>query len=104
MELYNKIIQLYRNLSIRQKLLLLFSIQIIIPILFMGIILYRTTENIVTDKSVTYAMDLVKMLELRIDDLDREIKESTQDILYDRFLYDFLVDEEKRSTDILSED
>lgn len=94
MKLYSNVIQLYKNFSIRQKLLLLFSIQIIIPILFMGIMLYRTTENIVTNKSITYAMDLVKMIELRLEDFDREIKASTQDFLYSQELYEWLTDDE----------
>lgn len=94
MKFYKHVIQIYKNFSIRQKLLLLFSIQIIIPILFMGIMLYRTTENIVTNKSITYAMDLVKMIELRLEDFDREIKAGTHDFLYNQELYEWLTDDE----------
>lgn len=95
MKVYNSLLKIYRNLSIRQKLLMLFSIQIIIPVLFMGLMLYRNTENIVTNKSITYAMDIVKMIELRIDDFDKEIKSASQDFLYDRNLYEVLSDDEK---------
>lgn len=95
MRFYNALLRFYRNRSIRQKLLMLFSIQIIIPILFMGLMMYRNTENIVTNKSITYTKDLVKMIELRLNDFDREIKAASQDFLYDRTLYEVLSDEEK---------
>ena len=73
----------YKKLSITQKLLLLFSVQVIIPLTFMGIMLYKNTETIIQNKCVSYTADLLKMIELRLGDFSDSLSSITEDMLYD---------------------
>ena len=81
-------------MSIKQKLLLVFSIQIIIPMTFMGVMFYKNTESIIQNKSISYSADLLKMIELRMNDFFGNLSSITDDILYDADMYAIL-DEEK---------
>ena len=81
-------------MSIKQKLLLVFSIQIIIPMTFMGVMFYKNTESIIQNKSISYSADLLKMIELRMNDFSGNLSSITDDILYDADMYAIL-DEEK---------
>ena len=85
-----KCMKLLKRISIRKRLLLLFSIQILIPLLFMGTMLYRTSRDIIQNKSIDYTEDLLKMIELRIEDFSNNVKVASQDILYDRVVYEIL--------------
>lgn len=85
----------YKKLSIKQKLLLLFSVQIIIPMAFMGIMFYKNTQNIIQNKSISYSADLLKMIELRMNDFSSDLKAITDDIMYDERMYAVLDDEEE---------
>lgn len=91
----NYCLKFYKRISIKQKLLLLFSIQIIIPLIFMGVMLYRNTERIIQKKSVTYAIDTLKMIELRMNDFTKNIIDISEDLLYDTNIYEVL-NEDKR--------
>lgn len=77
-------------MSIRKKLLLLFSVQIIIPVVFMGVILYQNTHTIIQNKSISYMADILKMVELRMVDFSDDMVGVTRDIIYDRQLYENL--------------
>lgn len=93
----NYIKKYYRKLSIKQKLLLLFSVQIIIPMTFMGIMFYKNTGNIIQSKSISYSADLLKMIELRMGDFSRDVKSITDDIMYDERFYAILQEEDVES-------
>lgn len=93
----NHIKKYYRKLSIKQKLLLLFSVQIIIPMTFMGIMFYKNTGNIIQSKSISYSADLLKMIELRMGDFSRDMKAITDDIMYDERFYAILEEENVES-------
>lgn len=82
--------QFYKNMSIQKKLLVLFSVQIIIPVIFMGIILYQNTHTIIQNKSISYMADILKMVELRMADFSDDMQGVTRDIIYDRKLYEIL--------------
>lgn len=82
--------QFYKNMSIQKKLLVLFSVQIIIPVIFMGIILYQNTHTIIQNKSISYMADILKMVELRMADFSDDMQSVTRDIVYDKRLYDIL--------------
>ena len=88
-------------MSIKQKLLLLFSVQIIIPMAFMGMMFYKNTESIIQNKSVSYSADLLKMIELRMNDFSSNLVSITDDILYDAKMYAIL--DEKKS-EVATED
>ena len=94
----------YRKLSIRQKLLLLFSVQIIIPLVFMGVMLYRNTEAIIQNKCVNYTADLLKMIELRLDDFKENLVNITEDILYDQNICAVLNNESTQISEEIKEE
>ncbi len=86
----NFFLRLFRSISIKQKLLLLFSFQIIIPLIFMGTMLYRNTERIIQDKSITYSLDILKMIELRMNDFANNMVSVSEDLLNDTAIHETL--------------
>ncbi len=56
----------------------------------MGMMLYRTSTDIIQNKSIDYSVDLLKMVELRFDDFSDNVQVTAQDILYDPIVYDVL--------------
>lgn len=84
------LIYYYKKLSIKEKLLLLFSVQVIIPLTFLGIVLYKNTETIIQNKCISYTADLLKMVELRLNDFSDSLISITDDMLYDQNIYHML--------------
>ena len=87
-------------MSIKQKLLLVFSIQIIIPMTFMGVMFYKNTESIIQNKSISYSADLLKMIELRMNDFFGNLSSITDDILYDADMYAILDEEKSEAAEV----
>jgi hypothetical protein len=50
----------YKNTSIKNKLLLLFYIQIVIPLFFIVITSYQKSAEIIEQKSINYSLDILK--------------------------------------------
>lgn len=96
----NYFLKFYKKTSIKQKLLLLFSVQIMIPLIFMGVMLYRNTGMLLQKKSVTYAMDTLKMIDLRINDFSKSIVDISEDLLYDTDVYQVLKEEPAGEKDL----
>jgi len=86
----NKILKFYKDLSIKKKLLLAFYIQIIIPMIFMGFLSYRSSEETVKRISMNYAQDMLQMIELRFQDFINNLNVISQDLLYDKKIYNIL--------------
>ncbi|MDT8715526.1 sensor histidine kinase [Clostridium sp. 19966] len=84
------ILRFYRNISLRNKLLLLFCIQIIIPIIFIGYTSYHRSSMVINEKSFNYSQDILKMIDMRIGDLCHDIDSLSMQILYDNRIYEFL--------------
>jgi len=85
-----KILKFYKDLSIKKKLLLAFYIQIIIPMIFMGFLSYRSSEETVKRISMNYAQDMLQMIELRFQDFINNVNVISQDLLYDKKIYNIL--------------
>ncbi|PHV71437.1 two-component sensor histidine kinase [Sporanaerobium hydrogeniformans] len=90
----NRISRFYKKISIRTKLLLLFSVQIIIPIAFMGIMIYRNTRTIIQDKSIKYSIDILSMVKLRLNDFYSNLEDISDDLLCDPGIYEALSQKE----------
>lgn len=90
----------YKQMSIRQKLLFMFSIQILIPLIFMGMLLYQSALTIIRNKSIDYSGDIMKMIELRMNDFADNVKVASQDMLYDPIIYDVLTRPESQLSEI----
>lgn len=79
----SKIKRYYNKLTITKKVLLLFSIQVIIPTTLMGTLFYQNTTHIIENRSISYTADLMKMVELRMKDFSDALIDSTENIIYD---------------------
>ena len=77
----------YKKKSIKQKILLVFSVQIIIPMTFMGIMFYKNTQKVIQNNSISYATDVIKMIELRMNDFYNNLINVTEEIICDEKLY-----------------
>ena len=86
----NKFVLFYKNTSIKNKLLLLFYIQIVIPLFLIGITSYQKSAEIIEQKSINYSLDILKMIELRFKDLSTSMQGLTLELLYDNRVYDAL--------------
>ena len=85
-------LKFYRNLPIRRKLLLILYIQIIIPLIFLGYLSYRSSEEMIKKKSVEHSQDILHMIELRLMDYVENLTIISQDLLYDKKIYGILND------------
>lgn len=92
-KLKNRIVRFYKNLSIKKKLLLAFYIQIIIPMIFMGFLSYKNSAETIKRMSTNYAKDLLQMIELRLDDFLTNLSIISQDLLYEKTIYNALTQE-----------
>jgi two-component system, sensor histidine kinase YesM len=85
-----KLLSYYKDLPIKNKLLLLFYIQIIIPLLLIGYMSYEKSSEIIKNKSVKYSSDIIKMMELRYRDLSENLNALSLELLYDSRIHDAL--------------
>ncbi len=88
--LAGRLTHFYKNISIKHKLLLLFYIQIIIPLLFIGYTSYQKSAEIIEYKSINYSQDILKMIQLRFNDLSTNMRSLTLELLYDNRIYEAL--------------
>ncbi len=85
-----KLARFYKDLSIKRKMLLIFNMQIIIPLFLIGYMSYRISANIIKDKSIDYSQDILRTMELRMKDCVNNLTYLSQDLLYDKRIYDEL--------------
>lgn len=85
-----KILNNYRDLPLKRKLLLLFYIQIIIPIAFIGYIFYGQTSVVIKNKSFDYSQDILKMIDMRVENFAEDVDSLSLQLLYDNKIYSFL--------------
>lgn len=84
-------LQFYRNISIKKKLLLVLYIQILIPLIFIGYFSFKSSEEIITSKSLSYSNDILSLIELRLQDTIRNLNIISQDLSSDQRIYTALL-------------
>lgn len=87
---FRKLKSFYKDLPIRRKLLLILYIQIIIPLVLIGYLSYKNSENIIKKKSTDYSQDILRMIGMRLNDYVNNLTLISQDLLYDRNIYNIL--------------
>lgn len=87
-------VQVYKDTSIKNKLLLLFLIQIILPLVIIAFLFYQRSANIVKVQSLEMSQDMLKIMETRIEDFTSNVEIASQDLLYDQIIYDVLKGEQ----------
>lgn len=80
----------YQKLSIRSKLLLVFYIQVVLPMLLMGLFFYVKINTVMEDHAISLSMDTLKIIKTRTEDFMKNVKVVSQDMLYDQEIYDVL--------------
>lgn len=81
----------YRNISIKKKLLLVVNLQILIPLIFIGFFAYKSSEEFITNKSLSYSDDILGAIKLRLQDTVRNLTTISQDLCTDKNIYDALI-------------
>lgn len=84
------LLKFYRDLPIRRKLVLVLYIQILVPLILVGYLSYRNSENIIKEKSTDYSRDILNMIQLRLNDYTNNLTIISQDLLYDNKIYNVL--------------
>ncbi len=77
----------YRNLPIKVKLVSVLNMLILIPLITISFINYRSTEEALKTKSVQYSQDIQQMLGLRLTDCAAAIEGISVDLLSDERIY-----------------
>lgn len=63
-----KLSQLYKDMPIRIKLMVILNVVILIPLITISYVSYHNCENALKSKSVQYSQDILKVVNLRLDD------------------------------------
>lgn len=82
----------YQSLNIRSKLLLLFFIQVVIPLVLIGIFFYEKIDGVMESHAISLSMDTLKIIKARTEEFMENVTVISQDILYDQAIYDVLKD------------
>ena len=85
-----KLARIYKNLSIKRKILLIFYIQVTIPLVLIGFMSYKISSDIIYKKSVAYTQNILHTIELRLNDYVNNLIMVSQDFLYDKKIYDII--------------
>ncbi|GAU77305.1 sensor histidine kinase [Fusibacter sp. 3D3] len=80
----------YQKLSIRSKLLLVFYIQVVLPMLLIGLFFYVKINTVMEAHAISLTMDTLKIIRMRTEDFMKNVKVVSQDMLYDQEIYDVL--------------
>ncbi len=86
-------LQFYRNISIKKKLLLVLYIQILLPLIFIGFFSFKSSEEIITSKSISYSKDILSLIELRLQDTVRNLNIISQDLRSNENIYQALIND-----------
>ncbi len=103
-EMFSKLmnaLQFYRNISIKKKLLLVLYIQILVPLVFIGFFSFKSSEEIITNKSLSYSKDILSLIELRLQDTVRNLNIISQDLSSDESIYEALMNDDSNNINML---
>lgn len=83
--------KIFGKISIKTKLVMLLITQILIPLVLIGFLSYKNSENIIKENSTDYSRDILHMIRLRLDDYINNLIQISQDLLYDEKIYEALM-------------
>lgn len=98
---FRYLLRFFYNLSITKKLLIIYYIQIAVPLLLIGFLNYIVTSHLMYAKYQNYTADILSTIRIRIDDFITNMHLISQDLLYDDKIYNFML--EKESSSMLDE-
>lgn len=78
-------------------MLLILYLQIFIPLIFIGFFSFKSSEEIITKKSLAYSNDILSLIELRLQDTVRSANNIAEDLSNDERLYNALMSDDNKS-------
>ncbi len=81
---------IYKNLKIRYKLLIIFLIQAITLISLFSVYFYYKSNEIMENHAVSVSEDILTIVDKNINDYMQRIELASWDLLYDQVIYDAL--------------
>ncbi len=85
--------RIYKDLPIKNKMLLVFYIQIFITVIFIGGLFYNKIDRVMEEHAIDLSQDTLKIIETRTSDFTDNVEAISQDLLYDQEIYDVLLDD-----------
>lgn len=85
----SRILSFYKNMPIRIKLMLILNIAILIPLIIISFVSYRSSENILETKSINYSQDILKLINLRVGDYISRLDSMTEDLMENHTVYNY---------------
>ncbi|NLH96023.1 MAG: sensor histidine kinase [Clostridiaceae bacterium] len=89
-KILSDLLKSFRKISIKTKLVLLLTTQILIPLVLVGFLSYKNSEGIIKENSTDYSRDILHMIRLRLDDYLDNLIQISQDLLYEEKIYEVL--------------
>lgn len=94
-----KILQLYRNIPIRDKMLLMLFVQVVIPVLLIGYLSFQNSATVVKNQSINYMQNILQTVDVRVNDFMESLETLSQELLYDTKIIKYLTLREKQATE-----
>lgn len=85
----------YKNLPIKSKLLVLFVVQVLLPMSILGYLISSKTETVLEAYAIKISGDVLQTIEKQVGDFLKGVDVISQDLLYDQELYDVLNDNKR---------
>ncbi|HEY9058923.1 MAG TPA: histidine kinase [Pseudobacteroides sp.] len=79
---FRRLMQVYKDLPIKLKMLLISYFQMLIPVIIIGFSTYIVTEKLIQNKSIDYSIDIMRTMELRLSDCVNNLTRASQELLY----------------------
>src|SRR5690606_34884434 len=89
-KILSDLLKSFRKISIKTKLVLLLTTQILIPLVLVGFLSYKNSEGIIKENSTDYSRDILHMIRLRLDDYLDNRRQISQHLLYEEKIYEVL--------------
>lgn len=84
-----RLLSLYKNLSIRTKLMVVLNIVILIPLVTISMVSLKNSEEVLKEKSSQYSQDILKIINLRVDDYISRLESDSTELLTDSLVQKF---------------
>ncbi len=86
--LLRRALRIYRNVPIRIKFLAVLNTILIVPLMVIGYVSYKSSEQVIRNNSIRYSQDILKMIELRLSDNILNLNMISQNAMIDERIYD----------------
>ena len=86
-----RIISIYKNSSIKRKLLLVLYILITIPLIIVGTMSYNISSKAIETKAVEYSHDMLSIIRYRLIGLLNSLEYISQDLMYNQNIYQVVI-------------